>query len=310
VRFLSCGLQLVSSGADGLIKLWTIRTNECETTLDNGHYGKVWALDINSKTSNSNDQPLMVSGGSDSRLVFWKDTTVQEAQVKLQEQEEAILLDQKLANHLRHKEYSQALQIALQRDKPLQVFKILGSIIEADLEKGSNGVDAMQKQVSLWSTEQVVQILRYCREWNTRARNCHVAMVVCKAIVSTIPLATLATMDGGSVPEILAGILVYSERHFERLDRLHTSSYLLDLVLSGMGSLDADDKLISDFAEWEQTSKLVLPPKQIDGRIQIGGSAVVGRLTTAAGDMEDSDHSVVTVGDSSESSSEDESVDS
>ena len=33
-------MQLVSSGNDGLVKVWTIRTNECATTLD-GHSDKV-----------------------------------------------------------------------------------------------------------------------------------------------------------------------------------------------------------------------------------------------------------------------------
>ena len=33
-------MQLVSSGNDGLVKVWTIRTNECVTTLDS-HEDKV-----------------------------------------------------------------------------------------------------------------------------------------------------------------------------------------------------------------------------------------------------------------------------
>ncbi|KAG4305198.1 hypothetical protein PORY_001368 [Pneumocystis oryctolagi] len=35
VLFMSCGQQIISSGSDGLVKLWTIKTNECVTTLDN-----------------------------------------------------------------------------------------------------------------------------------------------------------------------------------------------------------------------------------------------------------------------------------
>ena len=40
VTFATRGMQLVSSGNDGLVKVWTIRTNECATTLD-GHSDKV-----------------------------------------------------------------------------------------------------------------------------------------------------------------------------------------------------------------------------------------------------------------------------
>ena len=38
--FISAGTQLVSSGSDGLIKVWSIKTNECEATYDE-HEDKV-----------------------------------------------------------------------------------------------------------------------------------------------------------------------------------------------------------------------------------------------------------------------------
>ena len=59
-------------------------------------------------------------------------------------------------------------------------------------------------------------MLTYCREWNTRARNSHIAMLVVKAVVTTIPAAKLATEYDG-IPKILAGIAPYAERHFDRL---------------------------------------------------------------------------------------------
>ena len=43
IEFLSRGMQIVSSGADGLIKLWSIKTAECNTTLDQ-HNDIVWSL--------------------------------------------------------------------------------------------------------------------------------------------------------------------------------------------------------------------------------------------------------------------------
>jgi U3 small nucleolar RNA-associated protein 13 len=285
VRFLSCGLQLVSSGSDGLIKLWTVRTNECEATLD-GHAHKVWALDVREAPpgGDAGGRPIMVSGGGDSRLVAWVDTTVEEAQARRQEAHENVLLDQQLAGHLRRKEYREALGVTLRRDKPLQAFKVLVSIIESDLEKdpNSNGVPAVRALARRWTDDELVRVLRYCREWNARARTCHVAMVTVNAVVSSIPLPKLAELE--SVPEVLAGILVYAERHRERLDRLRTSAYLLDYVLSNMGSLDgvevaSADTSADDFIEWEQRTmdhRLVLPPKRVDGRIQVGGTAVVG----------------------------------
>jgi U3 small nucleolar RNA-associated protein 13 len=296
VRFLSSGLQLISSGADGLLKLWTIRTNECDATMD-GHNDKVWALDITPGCEE------IVSGGADSKLVVWEDTTKEVEDAKQVEDAQAILMDQSLANHLRNKEYAKALNIALKRDKPHHALKVLSAMIEEDLAKGQSGLVSLKKEAVTWSDEHLISILRYCREWNTRALNSNIAMATCKAIVSTIPAYKLAALDG--VPEILAGIIPYSERHFDRLDRLYASTYLLDFALSSMGSIEAPND--GEFAEWESQSKLVLPPTSIDGRIQIGGLAVVGtKVASPASKIEANDSDVIiTVGDS-DSSDEDE----
>jgi U3 small nucleolar RNA-associated protein 13 len=42
-EFISQGMQLITAGADGLLKLWNVKTSECMTTLDD-HDGRIWAL--------------------------------------------------------------------------------------------------------------------------------------------------------------------------------------------------------------------------------------------------------------------------
>jgi hypothetical protein len=164
----------------------------------------------------------------------------------------------------------------------------------------------------------IAQILKYCREWNTRARNAPLAMWVVQAIVTTIPVDRLSSKaatrtDHGSIPVIISGITPYAERHFDRVDRLYTSSYLLDFLLFNMSSFDpigVEDEQ-DDFAQWEAMSKLVLPPKFVDGRFQVGGKEHIGIADTSIGrPIEDGDESgvdndeVLTVGDSTTSSSE------
>jgi U3 small nucleolar RNA-associated protein 13 len=351
VRFLSTGLQLVSSGADGLVKLWTIRTNECESTLD-GHSNKVWALDLapsnNNKTNgNRGAGDIVVSGAADSKILVWQDTTAQLEDEERAEEAERILLDQKMVNHLRHKEYDKALDIALQVDKPRQALKVLNALLENEITASSKKsmknkqqqkhpavVSVLQKHCSTWDLDRIAQVLKYCREWNTRARNSSLAMWVLQAIVTTISVDRLTSKDAtetkhGSIPEILAGITPYAERHFERFDRLHTNTYLLDYLLVNMSSLDPiltsnkdDDEHDNEteFALWESKSKLVLPPKFVDGRIQMGGQTVVGSRGTTNNvnnssdddddedndSDEDSDDEVMTVGDSSSSESDDD----
>ncbi len=54
-----------SSGSDGLVKVWTISSNECVDTLD-VHTDRVWALAV------GGDGSEVVSGGGDSLVCFWK----------------------------------------------------------------------------------------------------------------------------------------------------------------------------------------------------------------------------------------------
>lgn len=286
LQFITSGLQLISSAADGLLKVWTVRTNECETTMDL-HTGKVWAMDV------SADGKRVVSGGGDARLVVWKDTTVESDHALRAEQEETILIDQQLANLLRHKEYKKALNIALEREKPFNALKILEKIHEQDIKEGKRTLSTLQTIIGFWPMERVVRILRYARDWNTRARNCHIAMLVVQAIVTSIPAHRLIAEE--EVPEIVAGIIPYAERHFSRLDSLHSSSYLVNFVLTTMGALEDDDGETHDFNKWASSAqkRLVVPPKQNEGRADVG---------VQLSDEEYDSDAVVTVGYSSDGS--------
>jgi U3 small nucleolar RNA-associated protein 13 len=75
--------QLVSAGGDGLVKIWTIKSGECETTLDN-HTDRIWSLALN-KSEN-----VLVSGGGDSVITFWEDTTILEKEKEAKALEERI----------------------------------------------------------------------------------------------------------------------------------------------------------------------------------------------------------------------------
>ncbi|KAG7365904.1 UTP13 domain containing protein [Nitzschia inconspicua] len=238
-----------------------------------------------------------------------------------------------MANHLRHKEYDKALEIALKTEKPMQTMKVLTALLESEISNQNPGAkkvgtqsSVLQKHIATWNLDRIAQVLKYCREWNTRARNAPLAMWVVNSIVTTIPVDKLASKaalrtEHGSIPEILAGITPYAERHFDRLDRLYTNSFLLDFLLFNMSSFDPlgteGDPNDEEFAQWEAKSKLVLPPKFVDGRIQVGGKALIG-VSERAGihtSVEESEESVaeedevMTVGDSSTASQEDEEDD-
>ena len=57
--------MLLCSGSDGLLKLWTIKNNECVKTFDE-HKDKVWAL------ATSSDEKSIITGAGDSNIIVWK----------------------------------------------------------------------------------------------------------------------------------------------------------------------------------------------------------------------------------------------
>lgn len=108
VEFLNKGMQLVTAAADGLVKLWSIKDEECLANLDNHedkvrypfhpsytrqlglisssyHFEQVWALAI------SADEKTIVSAGADSVITFWQDCTELEEEEKLTAKTELVL---------------------------------------------------------------------------------------------------------------------------------------------------------------------------------------------------------------------------
>ena len=83
-----------------------------------GHDDKIWALDL------SSDGTALFSGGADSKITVWRDTTKERDDAVREAEEENIMMEQKLSNHLRHKQYEEALEIALQLEKPNQVLRV------------------------------------------------------------------------------------------------------------------------------------------------------------------------------------------
>ena len=86
--------QVLSAGADGLVKLWGVRTSECLATFDE-HEAKVWALHV----AGSNDSTL-ATGGADARVNIWRDCTAEDEATAAADRVEAAVKGQALANAL------------------------------------------------------------------------------------------------------------------------------------------------------------------------------------------------------------------
>eukprot|EP00442_Polarella_glacialis_P000860 CAMPEP_0115163690 /NCGR_PEP_ID=MMETSP0227-20121206/72643_1 /TAXON_ID=89957 /ORGANISM="Polarella glacialis, Strain CCMP 1383" /LENGTH=1035 /DNA_ID=CAMNT_0002576011 /DNA_START=38 /DNA_END=3145 /DNA_ORIENTATION=- len=116
VAFLANGMQLMSSSVDGLLKLWQIRTAECAATFEE-HEGKVWCIDVVGNR--------MVSGGSDSKLCVWRDSTVELAKERQDATAEVAMKDSRIGLLVREGKIEAALTLALDLNRPGQMKQIL-----------------------------------------------------------------------------------------------------------------------------------------------------------------------------------------
>ncbi|KAL4151729.1 hypothetical protein PRNP1_008670 [Phytophthora ramorum] len=242
VQFACAGMQLLSAGADGLVKLWTIKSNECEATLDN-HEDKIWALAV------SKDSSEMVSGGADSTINLWRDFTEEEERAQQDDRDSKLLKEQELFNCLRNNKLLDAVQLAFELNHPNRMLQILRDLLEGPRHKdqpmlpGGKPIDPdnfspediYAPVVLSLEDEQLTTLMEWLRDWNTNARNTSVCQVLVSSILRELPPSRLKSLDGAS--KTVEALIAYSERHFQRIDRMLQMSYLVDFSIVTMKSL-------------------------------------------------------------------------
>lgn len=85
----------MSAGADGLVKLWGVRSSECTATFDE-HEGKVWALAV----AGENDA-VLATGGADACVNIWRDCTAEDEATAVATRTQAAVKAQELSNALK-----------------------------------------------------------------------------------------------------------------------------------------------------------------------------------------------------------------
>jgi U3 small nucleolar RNA-associated protein 13 len=230
------GPQLASAAGDGLVKVWDSASGETMSTLDN-HTDRVWALASHPTTG------TLISGGADSVISFWADTTSATLEAATTAETERVELDQRLQNYAHSGNYREAITLALQMDQPARLFSLFKTVIETENpDEGSlSGLHAVDAVLANLADEQLYKLLLRLRDWNTNVRSAPVAQKIISTVVKSYPAARLASVKPagkigakGSLKDILDAIRAYSERHYKRIEELVDESYLLDFTLSEM----------------------------------------------------------------------------
>lgn len=197
------------------------------------------------------------SGGSDSKLILWKDATAEEEKSRMDLAERTLLLEQQMQNDLRNKRYDKALVTALDLGHSLRVLNILTTILEEGGDKEEEKEWARDNPdlfCSVWSRrldpyvlafteEQLEKVVTYLKEWNANARHCFTSQVLLNALLRLVRADAL--MKHRVVLEALPALLSYSERHYQRLDRLNQASYMLEYFASMIALLPIEAENVS-----------------------------------------------------------------
>lgn len=230
------GAEVASAAGDGLVKVWDISTGELSCTLDN-HTDRVWALTVNPSTK------TLVSGGGDSVITFWEDTTEASMEAAASRQAERVEQDQRLQNFEHAGNYREAITLALQLNQPARLLRLFKGVVEAEeQEKGSlTGKVAVDEVLGSLADEQILTLLLRIRDWNTNARTAPVAQKILWTLMRLYPATRLSSLKAaggvqakGSVKEVIDALGAYTDRHYKRMDELVDESYLLDYTLREM----------------------------------------------------------------------------
>ncbi|RHZ70853.1 hypothetical protein Glove_265g17 [Diversispora epigaea] len=134
--------------------------------------------------------------------------------------------------------YKNAIIFAISLNQPFRLLKLFTEILENRPEgdtsiTGSKKIDDI---ITSLSKENLEQMLKYIRDWNTNAKHSRTAQTVLNVILKNYSSQDL--LEISDIKELLDGMLPYAERHYQRLDRMLTDSYIIDYTLHAMDLLN------------------------------------------------------------------------
>ncbi|SCU87126.1 LAME_0D08878g1_1 [Lachancea meyersii CBS 8951] len=227
--FINKNKQVVTTGADGLIKLWDLSSGECLRTLD-AHDNRIWALSV------LQDGEEFATADADGLFQFWRDNSEEEAKQNLEDEKLRITQEQSLQNYLSKGDWTNAFLLAMTLDHPMRLYRVLDSSSHAGDENSSHVFnEELDTVIGSLEDEQVLNLLKRSRDWNTNATTHSVAQKVIRCILMRHNIAALSDIPG--IMNIIDAIIPYTERHFARVDDLVEQSYILDYSLVEMDKL-------------------------------------------------------------------------
>lgn len=164
-------------------------------------------------------------------------------------------------------------------NKALGIF--ISILEDASTSPGVSHLEVVLQYLRLLNEEQHEKILVYLKEWNTNSKHSYVCHIILSGLTTIKSSETL--IASRVLKENLAGLIAYSERHFQRINRLFESSYVLEYVAGQISLIP----IAEDTAETTDTDKKrrVLEDNNNDDEIDLSkifGISSKKRLKTKA----------------------------
>ncbi|EGW31040.1 uncharacterized protein SPAPADRAFT_142668 [Spathaspora passalidarum NRRL Y-27907] len=229
--FNSDSPQLLSAGADGLIKLWDYKSGEVIKSLDN-HDNRIWALDV------KEDGQDFISADADGKLTEWVDNTEEELLLKEQQNKERIEQEQNLSNFIKNKDWANAFLLALTLDHSMRLYNVIKASIETNEDPESPiGSKQLEETIVELNDDQLIKLFKKVRDWNINFKFFELSQKLLAVILNNIAMEKLVDIPG--LMKIMDSIVPYNERHYSRIDDMIEQTYILDYAVEQMNKLIA-----------------------------------------------------------------------
>ena len=184
LRFISSGTQIVSTGSDGLLVLWGVRTDCAAVATLDGHDDKAWAL------ASDADGDVLATGGADAKLTLWEDGTAEAAEEEAKSSLSRLARSRLCPTPLHLASTFKAAHLALKLGHPFALRKAIEAMT-ADLK--DTETPRWTPFCSGMKGKTLHRYLSYIREWNANAKFCEAAQ---RCMASLFRLHSLSELSG------------------------------------------------------------------------------------------------------------------
>ena len=231
VSFFKAGTLILSAGADGTLRTWSVSAGEQLSALA-AHDERIWAL------GHADDGELVVSGGADGVLALWHNAEADIAAEERQQAAQAAQAESQLALARARGDLPSAVRLAIELDRPRGALHILA-------EPRAQTDDLLPAALAELSDAHVDRVFQWIAAWNANSKTCWEAQAAFSALVRGAGLARVSACvrrDGRN----LAAFEAFSARHAARVQRLQQAAAIVDYALDEMGVMMAADAARKD----------------------------------------------------------------